>query len=81
MSSVKDFILASSDGRIRIWEDVSEKKREEEERSRAEKVHNEQILANLMQQNHYTEALAFSLTLARPYRYSELTVCENNLFY
>ncbi|EFO22860.2 hypothetical protein LOAG_05625 [Loa loa] len=58
---------ASSDGRIRIWEDISEKKREEEERNRAEKAHSEQILANLMQQNHYAEALAFSLTLARPY--------------
>ncbi|CAG9532779.1 unnamed protein product [Cercopithifilaria johnstoni] len=61
------FVTASSDGRIRIWEDISEKKREEEERNRAEKAHNEQILTNLMQQNHYAEALAFSLTLARPY--------------
>uniref|UniRef100_A0A8R1YA34 WD_REPEATS_REGION domain-containing protein n=1 Tax=Onchocerca volvulus TaxID=6282 RepID=A0A8R1YA34_ONCVO len=58
---------AGSDGRIRIWEDISEKKREEEERSRAEKAHNEQILTNLMQQNHYAEALSFSLTLVRPY--------------
>ncbi|MCP9264064.1 hypothetical protein DINM_006986 [Dirofilaria immitis] len=39
----------------------------EEERSRAQKTHNEQILANLMQQNRYAEALSFSLTLARPY--------------
>ncbi|KAM3718536.1 Transducin beta-like protein [Dirofilaria immitis] len=61
------FATASSDGRIRIWEDISEKKREEEERSRAQKTHNEQILANLMQQNRYAEALSFSLTLARPY--------------
>ncbi|VDN93960.1 unnamed protein product [Brugia pahangi] len=60
-------VTASSDGRIRIWEDISEKKREEEERNRAEKAHSEQVLTNLMQQNHYAEALAFSLTLARPY--------------
>lgn len=75
MISIRDFILASSDGRIRIWEDISEKKREEEERNRTEKVRNEQILANLMEQNHYSEALSFSLTLARPYRYSEFMIC------
>uniref|UniRef100_A0A915Q5K6 U3 small nucleolar RNA-associated protein 13 C-terminal domain-containing protein n=1 Tax=Setaria digitata TaxID=48799 RepID=A0A915Q5K6_9BILA len=61
------FITGSSDGRIRIWEDISEKKREEEERNRAEKARNDQILANLVQQNRYAEALAFSLTLSRPY--------------
>ncbi|VDO06667.1 unnamed protein product [Brugia timori] len=68
------FILASSDGRIRIWEDISEKKREEEERNRAEKAYSEQVLTNLMQQNHYAEALAFSLTLARPYRCSKFII-------
>lgn len=61
-------IIASGDGRIRIWEDVSEKKREEEERKQADKVRNEQILSNLMEQKRYGEALAFSLTLSRPYR-------------
>ncbi|VDN08035.1 unnamed protein product [Thelazia callipaeda] len=61
------FVTASSDGRIRIWEDISERKREEEEQSRSEKARNEQVMTNLMQQNRYAEALAFSLTLSRPY--------------
>lgn len=69
--SLRSFISAGSDGRIKIWDDISEKKRQEEENIRAEKARNEQILTNLMQQNHYSEALSFSLTLAKPYRYSE----------
>ncbi|VDK59368.1 unnamed protein product [Gongylonema pulchrum] len=62
------FVTASGDGRIRIWEDVSQKKRDEEARSQAEKARNEQILSNLMDQKRYSEALGFSLTLSRPYR-------------
>ncbi|VDM45040.1 unnamed protein product [Toxocara canis] len=64
------FVTAGSDGRIRIWEDVTEKKREEEEQKRTQRVRDEQKLANLMQQKRYGEALSFSLTLSRPFNTS-----------
>ncbi|KAK0408850.1 hypothetical protein QR680_004199 [Steinernema hermaphroditum] len=60
-------ISAGADGRVIVWEDVSEERRMEEEQRLAEKMANEQKLSNLMQQERYGEALAFALTLTKPY--------------
>uniref|UniRef100_A0A1I8AMT8 WD_REPEATS_REGION domain-containing protein n=1 Tax=Steinernema glaseri TaxID=37863 RepID=A0A1I8AMT8_9BILA len=60
-------VSAGADGRIIVWEDVSDQRRAEEEQRVAERMVNEQKLSNLMQQERYGEALAFALTLTRPY--------------
>lgn len=59
---------AGSDGRIRIWNDVSEKKREEELKIAAERVHNEQILSNFVERQQFDKALEYSLTLSKSYK-------------
>jgi hypothetical protein len=58
--------VGGSDGRLRIWEDVSGQVREAEERQRSEAISQQQRWTNLVTDARYREALTLSLQLARP---------------
>uniref|UniRef100_A0A914XEE8 U3 small nucleolar RNA-associated protein 13 C-terminal domain-containing protein n=1 Tax=Plectus sambesii TaxID=2011161 RepID=A0A914XEE8_9BILA len=67
-------ITGGSDARLLVWDDVSEKERLEAEKKRSERVAQEQQLANLLEQNRFTDALRLTLKLGRPF--SALKVVE-----
>lgn len=63
-----EYITVGADGKIILWEDVSEEVMLEEAKKRAERAANLQTLSNFMDQEKYDEALIFALDLAQPYQ-------------
>ncbi|CAJ0586997.1 unnamed protein product, partial [Mesorhabditis spiculigera] len=61
------YITAGSDGKIILWKDVSEEKREKQEQVRRENAEQEQTLSNLISQERFDDALQYALGLNRPY--------------